>query len=246
MVAVDPGSPEELERLLESWRRTSEYHGLAVTAPYKPVIAGLQGERTEAVETLGVANTLTLVDGLWHIDNTDVAGFLCAIEQLISPLTYRTFVVFGTGATARTILYALIQQNVAIIQVVGRARDKVEECLSVFSDTETTQIKGSTAPPGKRFDCAINATTLGLSAHDDLVFPVSWFQEYVQCAYDVIYRPLSTTRLVKTLSARGIPAKDGRSMLFAQAIAQARLWGSTSTDSELWEVIESACKQDDL
>jgi shikimate dehydrogenase len=243
MDAIDPGSLEELEHLLESWRISSEYKGLAVTAPYKPLAAELEGKRSDAVKVLGVANTLTLVDGMWHIDNTDVEGFTSAVQQLVSPLRYRTFVVFGTGATARTIIYALIQQGAAIIQVIGRSCEKAEECVSIFSETEATQIIVSTVPPGKRFDCAINATTLGLSAHDALVFPVSWFKEYARCVYDVIYRPLGTTRLVRKSSAQDIPAHDGRSMLFAQAIAQAQLWGSNSSEEELRVVIEQACEE---
>jgi len=245
MEAIDPGTPEELARLLEVWRGDEQNHSYAVTAPYKPLIAGLEGKRSEAVRILGVANTLTRDDenGSWKIDNTDVAGFTHAVQKLLSPLTYRTFVVFGTGATARTIIYALIKEGAATIQVVGRRKEKAQECVSIFRDTGQTDIITSIAPLGKRFDCAINATTLGLSAQDALVFPLAWFEEYVTNVFDVVYRPVGTTRLVNACRQRDIPALDGRHMLYAQAIEQAKIWGATTSEEELFDIVRIACEE---
>jgi len=258
MVALDPGSADELEGLLDTWLTEKTYAGLAVTAPYKPLIAHVDGQLSEAVLMLDVANTLTLragslgetaddgtgSDAHWRIDNTDVAGFISAIEQLISPLQYRTFMVFGTGATARTIIYALIKQGAATIQVVGRSREKVEACLSIFDDTGCSEVVATTVPPGKHFDCAIDATSLGLSAQDNLVFPISWFEEYAATVFDVVYRPQSSTPLIKECRDRKIPAMDGREMLYAQAVAQAKLWGATSDPEELMGVVCDACEQE--
>jgi len=248
MTAVDPKAPEALKGLLAEWLDSRTYQGCAVTAPYKPLAAHLLGTHSEVVKTLDAANTLTLPDDTdsWRIDNTDVAGFTHAVQELLSPLKYRTFVVFGTGATARTIIYALIQGGAATIQVVGRSIEKAEECTSIFSDHGDTDILVSTVPCGKHFDCAINATTLGLSAHDELVFPISWFEEYAAHVFDVMYRPTGTTRLINACRQREIPALDGRSMLYAQAVEQARLWGATSSSEELMRVIRVACEGDVL
>ena len=253
MRAIDPVTSEQLTSDLERWKAERTFEGLAVTAPYKPLIAALEGERSDEVALLEAANTLTLResepvsgDGVfWQIDNTDVAGFTHAVQQLLSPLKYRTFVVFGTGATARTIIYALIAHDAALIQVVGRSQEKARACIEPFeswqqSRAHKTELIAASAPAGKRFDCAINATTLGISAHDELVFPVSWFAEYAATVFDVVYRSTGTTRLVASARQRDIRALDGRAMLYGQAIEQARIWGAHSSSKELMDVIEQA------
>ncbi|MCL2491158.1 MAG: hypothetical protein FWE87_00145 [Coriobacteriia bacterium] len=252
MGRIDPLTAEQLAQDLASWLAEGTFEGLAITAPYKPLVANLEGERSEEVDALESANTLTRRTGikkgtpaLWQVDNTDVAGFTSAIQKLLSPIKYRTFVVFGTGATARTIVYALQAQEAAMIQVVGRSLGKAQGCIhtveeSVSGGAQVTRLSASTVPPGKRFDCAINATTLGISAHDELVFPLSWFKEYAASVFDVVYRPHGTTRLIKEATSRGIDALDGRAMLYAQALEQARIWGATTPDDELMEVITKA------
>jgi len=254
MVAIDPQTHEVLERDLGQWAEDGTYQGLAVTAPYKPVAAALKGQRSAVVEALGAANTLTWADdGTWRIENTDVAGFIAAIQLLRAPIAYRTFVVFGTGAVARSIVYALIGQNAAAVHVVGRSLEKARACIdfSALDDPQfqaaltagTTDLVAATAPAGKRFDCAINATTLGLSSSDALVFPLAWFEEYAATIFDVVYRPHATTRLVAEARNRGIPALDGRMMLAAQAAEQARIWGATLPHEELLEIARSATEE---
>lgn len=244
MEAIDPKTPQALEQLLGQWLQEESYEGLAVTAPYKSLISSLGVARSPAVEALQVANTLTLKheqgDAYWQIDNTDVDGFIQAIRGLLSPLAYRTFVVFGTGATARTILFALAREGAATIHVVGRSRQKAQRCIDRISAAPTTDLVATATPPGKRFDCAINATSLGLSANDELVFPLSWFEEYASSVFDVTYRRAATTRLVNSCLARGIAALDGREMLYAQAAHQALLWGVSSSFEQVLSIMRQA------
>ena len=238
MEPVDPGSVDGFRELLA----TAEYTGMAVTAPYKHDAATCAVTQSDTVQATGIANTLTRMGDGWSAHNTDIPGFLAALSQLVDPVEYRTFLVFGTGDTALSIVYALCSAGAAQVSVVGRSIKRTQEFVVRFDDAATEVLAVATAP-GKRVDCAINATSVGLAPHDGLVFPFSWFEEYAGTVFDVTYRADGMTKLVQQCRERGIEAIDGREMLYAQAVEQALLWGATSSSDELLDVVRDACAQ---
>ncbi|MCL2024242.1 MAG: hypothetical protein FWG78_00475 [Coriobacteriia bacterium] len=238
MGSIDPGSTEGFCTLITA-ADSGRYTGMAVTAPYKREAATGAETQSDTVQATGVANTLVRTDEGWAAHNTDVPGFLTALTALVDPLEYRTFLVFGTGGTAHSIVYALCRVGAARVSVVGREIKRTQKFCAMFADADTEVFAVATAP-GKRVDCAIDATSLGFNPHDNVIFPLSWFEEYAGTVFDVAYTSEGTTKLVGQCRERGIEAIDGREMLYAQAVEQALLWGATSSREELRRVVRAA------
>lgn len=99
----------------------SEWRGLSLTMPLKVVCLQVADEVTATAARAEAGNTLvSLGDGRWRADNTDIAGVIGALQGLWPPGCTRA-VVLGAGATARSALLALAALGVREVSL--RARD---------------------------------------------------------------------------------------------------------------------------
>ena len=200
-----------------------EWAGLAVTMPHKPA-AAILGRPDALVKRLGVANTLVFADAGPLAYNTDVAGFVQALQ-------YRRLddmadaVVLGAGATARAALMAL--DNLGVGTVTAQVRDvsRAGQWLGLAAELG---VVAAVEPLGTAHDTDLVISTLpGLAAGD-------WCDGAVamaQAVFDASYNPWPTPLMVAAV-AGGRPVVTGLDLLAGQAIFQLDLIAGDSVDFE--------------
>jgi L-threonylcarbamoyladenylate synthase len=137
--------------------------------------------------------------------NTDVHGFMAMLaEHNISG----RILVLGSGATARTVVYALTRMG-HLASVWARRPEAID-----FARVEVLH-----RPSTSGFSVVINATSAG---HAGLAVPVEWEGEGL--ALDVNYGAPAQPFLASARAA-GWRAYDGLPMLVHQAVEARRFWG---------------------
>jgi shikimate dehydrogenase len=98
----------------------SSWRGLSLTMPLKREALELAAEVSPVARLAGAANTLLLVDGALHADNTDVPGAVAALRaRYDGPITAAT--ILGGGATAASTALALCELGARSITLLVRS-----------------------------------------------------------------------------------------------------------------------------
>ena len=207
-VDIEPGGlPDFVAGLDASWR------GLSVTMPHKEDAARL-GEPDAAVRLTGVANTIVISPEGRTVHNTDVAGFVIALQAHGLDNVQRGCVV-GNGATARSALAALAQLGATQVEVVGRNRDRI---ATVRPLAEKLGLKFR----GHEFGADLTGVDLVIStvpAHG-VALPEE-VAEWAPVVFDAIYDPWPTP-LGTAATAQGAMVLNGLDLLAGQAVDQVR------------------------
>ncbi len=199
------------------------YVGANVTMPYKDIAFALSkpDRRATAVEA---ANTIWLQDGVLHATNTDIEGFLHALDAAAPGWDRRTAeaVVLGAGGAGRAVVYGLVERGIATIHVVNRSLSKAAVLRSRFG--ETIMPCGWDALPGvmARAGLLVNATSLGMHGSEPLNISISALPDGAVVS-DIVYVPLMTPLLVAA-QARGLATSNGLDMLLHQGVGGFELW----------------------
>jgi len=191
----------------DSWR------GLAVTMPHKTAVTAL-GTTDQAVRRLGAGNTLVFSDDGATVHNTDVSGFIRALEyRHVDDVA--EVVMLGAGATARAGLLAL--NNLGVGKVTAQVRDTQSPNVAIWLKLAD--------------DLGLNAgvEALGAPHGADLVMstlPPKQADEWVDglldgagAVLDVAYDPWPT-RLTVAAAAANLPVVTGLDLLAGQAVQQ--------------------------
>jgi shikimate dehydrogenase len=185
-----------------------------ITLPYKGDAARAVTAPSPLVQVTGACNTFwsTGDEGTCG-ENTDVQGVLAALDRLDAPAT--TWLVVGTGGSARAVVAAARERGAAIA-VISRSADG----KSAFEQW----VSGLAVPPAEPSQCqvVINATPLGLDPGDPLPLPPNKVPAAV-VALDLVYG-VEGTRWSKAMAAKGIRSSDGREAVVAQGAAAFRCW----------------------
>jgi shikimate dehydrogenase len=108
-----------------SWR------GLSLTMPLKREAMELATEVSPVARLAGAANTLLLVDGALHADNTDVPGAAAALRaRYEGPVTAAT--ILGGGATAASTALALCELGARSLTLLVRSPARAAETLAAI------------------------------------------------------------------------------------------------------------------
>jgi shikimate dehydrogenase len=123
---VPAGGLSEFVRGLDpSWR------GLSLTMPLKREAMELAAEVSPVARLAGAANTLLLVGGALHADNTDVPGAVAALRaRYDGPVTTAT--ILGGGATAASTALALCELGARSITLLVRSPARAAETLAAI------------------------------------------------------------------------------------------------------------------
>jgi shikimate dehydrogenase len=190
-----------------------------VTVPHKRAAAAALDVATAAVARTGACNTFWALDGALHGDNTDVAGFADAVRDFVGRVAGMRVLLLGAGGAAAAALCALLDGDVAFVEVRSRRRERALALCASGDDARCTA--GESHDRGAAgFDLVVNATPLGMRDADAAPLPV--------CAgmpplFDTVYRP-GATAWVRAARAHGVPAVDGREMLLQQGAAAYTRW----------------------
>lgn len=215
-------APADIEDFLSRLAERG-YVGGNVTVPYKETAFRACARRTPVAEALGAVNTLWIESGQLHGDNTDVAGFLGALDAEAPDWRNRlkTAVVLGAGGAARAILHGLKTSGAETIRLVNRSRGRAEELAAHFGSVEIIDWNDrSQALDGA--DLLVNTTSLGMKGQPTLDIDLSPLPAHA-VVDDIVYVPLETPLLTQA-RARGLRGVGGLGMLLHQAAPGFERW----------------------
>ncbi len=120
-------TPNELPQFIASMQ-SNGYVGANCTIPHKEAVLKLCDHVSDAAKTLGAVNTIWFENNQLYGDNSDVTGFLAALDHGASGWDKRIekAVVIGAGGAARAIIYGLVLRGIAHIYVVNRNVERAE------------------------------------------------------------------------------------------------------------------------
>lgn len=223
---------DQLKSRVESLR-LEENRGANVTVPYKErVIPFLDGLRGDAA-AVNAVNAVFKEGGSLLGTNTDVYGFLHALEVdgQFDPRGKRV-VVIGAGGVARAVVFALLKAAATRVTIANRGAERARKLLSdlrrfASSGQEVAAVtldEKSLVPVLKDCDLLVNCTSLGMKGSQEKETPLS--KDLVPpgaLVYDLVYNPLETVFL-KEARAAGARTLGGLPMLVYQGAASFELW----------------------
>jgi shikimate dehydrogenase len=223
------------------------YVGANVTVPHKVGALALADTATETARGVGAANTLTFTAGTITADNTDVDGFLRALREQVpaAPAGMRALVL-GAGGAARAVVYGLLKEGAARIDVWNRNAGRSEALVEDFRGLSAPEAPlGALAEPQLAdLDLLVNATSVGMApgkgsgAHpeDFKLLRISADRlADVQVVADLVYRD-GGTALLREARARDRICVDGIDILVHQGAASFELWTGRRAPLEVMRI----------
>lgn len=196
--------------------------GANVTIPHKQGALALAASASPAAQATGAANTLVRTSEGWHMDNTDVEGFLDPLEPHAESLRDELAIVIGAGGAARAVAWACSERLGARVIVAARRREQADVLANAL-DIDAMTVEEAQAHAGEAA-MVVNATPVGMAPNTS---STPWdFSQGIragQIAYDLVYRPVQT-RFLREAEAAGATCIGGLPMLIGQAAASYRLW----------------------
>ena len=210
--------------------------GASITIPFKRDALAAAASSDPLTQRVGAANTLRRVDSQspdrqtripteaaeapaprWEATNTDVAGFLAPLEELVGG-TFEGLraSVLGAGGAARAVVVALRSRG-ATVTVHARRREQAEEVTAYLG-----AVSGPWPPAPRSWDLLVNCTPLGGGPlRDESPLPDGPLDG--RCVYDLTYAA-GDSALLRDARAAGCATLDGLPMLVAQAELQFAWW----------------------
>jgi shikimate dehydrogenase len=216
--------------------RGDDFLGANITIPHKERVVPLIDKLTEEAQATGAVNTLTREGRRLVGHNTDVPGFVIALDKLVGRQKMpRQAVVLGAGGGSRAVVYGLIRAGFQRIVIFNRHLHRAEGLVKHFARSASHMdlkampwhdsiIESELA----KTKVLVNATSIGLN---DDVSPVPG--EVITgdlLVLDLIY---SRTRLLRDAEAAGAMAMDGETMLLHQGAAAFALWTGQAAPLEV-------------
>lgn len=193
--------------------------GMAIAPPHKPLLVDLLDGCGLFGRVAGSVNVVRRIDnGELEGDLFDGEGLLGALDHYNIPFRGKRVLIVGAGVSAAAIGVALAEggtvngaEHIAFHDVAAGKAAGVAAQLDAFFDATTVAVDSSD-PAG--YDLVINATPLGLKAHDALPFDVARMDAHA-ALFDILLRN-QPTPLVRAARERGLNAQAGFEMLIQQ------------------------------
>jgi len=170
--------------------------------------------------------------------NTDLEGFLTPLRDHIEAIRYDGVTIFGSGGSARTVLYALLSNySFPQITLITRNKEKGNRLLDTAEEwkqesatvLEWANINDLSYYSERIWESKllINCTPLGMKGNPT-EFPdhIARFFHPGQIAYDLIYTPLHTSFLKKA-EKHGALTQSGLDMFINQGAISYNIWTGT-------------------
>jgi shikimate dehydrogenase len=199
------------------------YVGGSATMPHKEMALKLT-EPDARAKAIGAANVIWLDNGKLRSTNSDVVGFVAALDEAAPGWDQRAekAVVFGAGGAARAVVYGLLERGLPRIYLHNRTFAKAEALRQRFGPKviPTTAEELPAALDGAGL--VVNATSFGMVGNPDLDIDLATVRDDAAVA-DVVYVPLETG-LLRKAKARGLRVSDGLGMLLHQGCGCFEKW----------------------
>lgn len=217
---------EDLEKAVGSLREP-QYLGANVTIPYKERVVRLLDHVSPLAERMGVVNTLVNRGGILWGYNTDVEGFMHALEEVQFNPQGKRAVILGAGGAARAVCFGLLEKRINSISILNRTPVHAEELcylLKKYSPQTNFEVV-STEDRVPSFNLLVNCTPLGME-HSGFEGSLPIRPEFISpssLVFDLTYNP-EQTPLLREAQKVGAKTLNGLSMLIYQGAASFKLW----------------------
>ena len=214
-----------------------QFRGWNVTIPHKTTIMSLLDDVDEDARIIGAVNTVVNDSGRLSGYNTDVTGFVQALQHRSFLLDGCRAVLFGAGGAARAVIWGLLKSGAASVCIGVRNPDKASALETVFRPYGSIEIlhweTESFQSALREADLLVNTTPLGMTPHTEAMPPVNWEQVPAHALiYDIIYTP-AETRFLREARLRGHVTINGEEMLAGQGAAAFEKWTGGCPDTAL-------------
>ncbi len=209
---------QDLESVVTGLRHWRNLVGIGVTIPHKERMTQLVDELTAPARACGATNVVRR-DASGRLVGTqlDGVGMGSSLEDAGVALAGATALLVGAGGTAKAIAHDLASRGVRDLVIENRTRHRAEAlALSVAASWPAIAVQVGYEQP-RKYDVAINATSLGMHTGDSLPLRVELLSPNTVVA-DVVMSPPETP-LLAAAQERGCRTHPGRLMLEAQVKA---------------------------
>jgi len=240
-----PTPPAGLETRVAGLR-ASAVLGANVTIPHKEACLPLADDVDPLARRVGALNTILNDGGTLRGRNTDVEGFLRALQEASFEPRGCAAVVAGAGGAARAVVVALAEAGAARITVVNRTLERGEQLVSdlgaavkpvPLAAASDTRESWEEAAAGASI--LVNCTSLGTAGtpeEDRSPMPSDLIRSQA-LVYDLVYQP-AETRLISDARRAGARTIGGLPMLIYQGAASFKLW--TGRDAPVDIMLQAA------
>ncbi len=209
---------EDIEGII-SELKNDNISGINVTVPFKKSVIPFLNKLTPVVQETESVNTIYKKNNQIIGDNTDVAGFQCALEHINYDVRGKKAFILGAGGVTPSIISALKKMGISDIVLSNRTREKAEILKKKYSELKTINW-GDVV----NSDIIINTTSLGLKEDDEIKLDYSKIGSN-KLFYDVIYSPNKTKFLSKAEQINN-RIENGKMMFVYQAQLAFKTWNN--------------------
>jgi shikimate dehydrogenase len=226
-------APEQLGDAVRG-ARAMGWLGFNLSTPHKVTVIPHLDSLAEPAAIIGAVNCVVARGDELVGENTDGAGFLASLRELVDPAG-KTIVLLGAGGAARAIAAETALAGAASVTVVNRDRARGTELVDM--------IERRTSPANARLvgwdetyavppeaDIVVNATSVGLFPDVDARLNVDLDSLAPGLVVaDIIPNP-PRTAFLEAAAERGCTTLDGLGMLVDQAVIGIRHWTGIDAD----------------
>ena len=208
--------PEDLQAFFQAF----DLNGINVTIPYKKDVLAYCDTLTDIAKTLGSVNTIVkLPDGRLLGHNSDYFGFMYMVKESGLQVNGKKVLVLGSGGASVTVV-AVLKALGALPVVISRTGKDNYSNLSIHKNAAVI----------------VNTTPVGMYPNNG-ESPVDLDQfPALEGILDLIYNP-ARTALIMQAENKGLVAKNGLTMLVAQAKESAELFTGCAIDDSIIDIV---------
>ncbi len=203
------------------WARNHGVAGFNATMPHKEDLLPLLDGMDPAARLTGAVNTVCLREGAWVGFNTDGAGALSALGEVLGfDPAGSTVTLLGAGGAAKAVALALAQAGAERVRVCNRTLERAVELCARHPRLTPAPFDPDTLERLCRgADLLVNCTSLGMEGCPRQFEGFSFLDALPPhgAVFDLIYHP-AETELLAQARRRGLRAMNGLPMLVWQAV----------------------------
>jgi shikimate dehydrogenase len=202
--------------------------GANITVPHKEAVLPLLDTVDSTARQIGAVNTIVNQDGVLSGHNTDIYGFLMALERGWGrgPRGSRCLVL-GAGGSARAVVAGLARAEAAEVWVFNRTLSRARELCAAVATWSSVPChavgESELVTVAQQAELIVNATSVGMGESVKVSpIPVDILTRK-HVIVDLTYGPEQTALIRGGRSVGGI-CLDGLEMLVQQAARSYELW----------------------
>lgn len=199
--------------------RADECIGANVTIPHKEAVIACLDELGASARDVHAVNTVVKRDGRLVGENTDIYGFLRALQDIPFDPHGAHAVILGAGGAARGVAFALGQAGATSVTFLNRTRSRAESLAGeLHRHFPRLVLAADLADTPAYADLVVN------SLPRTIVFDLAPLRSAPGAvAFDLTYRPAETP-FMQAVAAMDMRAINGLGMLVYQGAASLEMW----------------------